>query len=65
MLNAFFGLMWAAKDNDTEIVNLLLDKGADFKIKNRFGNTALKLAKKRGLRGNSSNAGKSRCKGIV
>jgi ankyrin repeat protein len=42
--------MWAAKDNYLDIVKLLLNKDADFKIKNRFGNTALKLMKKEGNR---------------
>lgn len=44
-LNGSTALMTAVLQDDLEIVTLLLEKGADISLRDKFGNTALKLSK--------------------
>jgi ankyrin repeat protein len=44
-LNGLTALMTAVLQDDLEIVTLLLEQGADISLRDKFGNTALKLSK--------------------
>ena len=41
--------MWAVSMKCTEMIHLLIEKGADVNMKDKNGNTALSLAKRGGL----------------
>ena len=41
-------LMWAARNNNIEIVRCLLQNGADINKQNRYGETAIQMARSNG-----------------
>ncbi|MGA2093146.1 MAG: ankyrin repeat domain-containing protein [Sedimentisphaerales bacterium] len=47
MTHGATALLWAARAGHTEVVNLLLEKGAEVNVKDNNGKTALGMAKLR------------------
>lgn len=48
--NGWSALMFAINNNETKIVDILIDEGADVNIEDKDGNTPLKLARENGNR---------------